>query len=221
MSTLDHYTWCCIQTLSIANRTVVIASFTSGGIRILLDTIWVKAGKALELPSETTAIVAASEDLLARVIHQVDAVSRAAHLLEGRYHRWGRLGELTHAVSAFLHLFVFFMLLTSLSNVVRLGSALRVRANYFPACVHRATNSVLRHAFSCLFCDLLVVIVPNVQVNLTLLYFHYIAAAARHKVRIVRHKLRLDDLFELLIVLAHVFTELPVVNLLLAVSFGA
>jgi hypothetical protein len=91
----------------------------------------VKAGKALELPSETTAIVAASEDLLARVIHQVDAVSRAAHLLEGMYHRWGRLGELTHAVSAFLHLFVFFMLLTSLSNVVRLGSALRIRAEFF------------------------------------------------------------------------------------------
>ena len=222
VSALDLYTWCYIQTLGIANRTVVFARFASGGIRrIFLDTIWVKTGKALDLPSETTAIVAASENLLARVVHQVDAVSRAAHLLEGRYHRWGCMGELSLAVSAFLHLFVFFMLQTSLSSVKRLSSALRVRAEYLATSGHRATNSVLRHAFSCLFCDWLAVVVPNVQVHLTLLYFHYIAAAARDKVWILGHKLGLDDLFEFLIVLAHVVTKLPVLDLLLAVSFGA
>ena len=113
------------------------------------------------------------------------------------------------------------MLLTSLSYVIRLSSALRVCAEYFPTICHRATNSVLRHPFSCLFCDWLVVVIPNVQVDLALLYFHYIAAAARYKVWIIGHKLGLDDLFEFLIVLAHVVTELPVLDLLLAVSFGA
>jgi len=113
------------------------------------------------------------------------------------------------------------MLLASLSSVIRLGSALRVCTEYFSTRSHRATNSVLCHAFSCLFCDWLVVVVPYVQVNLALLYFHYIAAAARYKVWILGHKLCLDDLFQFLIVLPHVVTELPVLDLLLAVSFGA
>jgi hypothetical protein len=46
----------------------------------------VKAGKTFEFPSETTAIVAACEDFLAGIVHQVDAVSGAANLLEGRHH---------------------------------------------------------------------------------------------------------------------------------------
>ena len=113
------------------------------------------------------------------------------------------------------------MLLTSLSNVIGLSAALRVDAEYFATRSHRATNSVLRHPLSCLLCDWLVIFVPNVQVNLALLYFHYISAAARYKVWILGHKLCLDDLLELLIVLTHVVTELPVLDLLLAVSFGA
>jgi hypothetical protein len=65
VSALDHYTWCCIQTFSIANRAVFIAIFFSRGIWVLLHAIWVKTGKTFEFPSETTAIVAASEDFLA------------------------------------------------------------------------------------------------------------------------------------------------------------
>jgi hypothetical protein len=87
-SNLAHDTWCYIQSFRIANRAVVIPSFASRGIRILLNAILVKTGKTFELPSETTAIVAASEDFLAGIVHQVDAVSGAAHLLEGRHHRW-------------------------------------------------------------------------------------------------------------------------------------
>lgn len=88
VSTLDHDTWCYIQSFRIANRAVVIPSFASCGIRILLNAIWVKAGKTFELASETTAIVAASEDFLTGIVHQVDAVSGATHFLEGRHHRW-------------------------------------------------------------------------------------------------------------------------------------
>jgi hypothetical protein len=221
VSALDHYTWCYVQSFRIANCAVVFAIFASRGIRVLLDAIWVKAGKTFELPSEATAIVAASEDLLAGIVHQGDAVRRAAHLLECRSHRWRWLCELTHAVSAFFHFFVFFMLLTSLPSVIRLGSTLRVCAENFPTRSQRATNSVLSHAFSCLFGDWLVVVIPDIQVNLALYYFHYIAAAARYEVWILGHKLCLDDLFELLIVPAHVVTELPVLDLLPAVNFGA
>jgi hypothetical protein len=39
--------------------------FFSRGIWVLLHAIWVKTGKTFEFPSETTAIVAASEDFLA------------------------------------------------------------------------------------------------------------------------------------------------------------
>jgi hypothetical protein len=74
MSALDHYTWCCIQSFRIANRAVVIAIFASCGIWVLLYAIWVKAGKTLELPFETTAIVATIEDLFAGIIHQGKAV---------------------------------------------------------------------------------------------------------------------------------------------------
>ena len=87
VSTLDHDTWCNIKTINVANRAVVIPSFASRGFRVLRHTIWVKAGKTFEFPSETTAIVAACEDFLAGIVHQVDAVSGAANLLEGRHHR--------------------------------------------------------------------------------------------------------------------------------------
>ena len=113
------------------------------------------------------------------------------------------------------------MLLTSLPSVIRLGSTLRVCAENFPTRSQRATNSVLSHAFSCLFGDWLVVVIPDIQVNLALYYFHYIAAAARYEVWILGHKLCLDDLFEFLIVPAHVVTELPVLDLLPAVNFWA
>jgi len=86
VSALDHYTWCCIQTFSIANRAVVIAIFASRGIRVLPNTIWVKAGKTFKFPSETTAIVAACEDILAGIVHQGNAVRRAAYFFECRSH---------------------------------------------------------------------------------------------------------------------------------------
>jgi len=113
------------------------------------------------------------------------------------------------------------MLLASFPSVIRLGSALRVCAENFSTRSQWATNSVLSHAFSCLFCDWLVIVIPDIQVNLALNYFHYIAAAARYEVRIFCHELCLDDLFEFLIVPAHVVTELPVLDLLPAVNFGA
>lgn len=86
MSALDHYTWSCIQSISIANRAVVLPSFASGGIRVLRHAIWVKAGNTFELPSEATAIVAAREDLIAGIVHQGNAVGRATHFLECRGH---------------------------------------------------------------------------------------------------------------------------------------
>ena len=162
MSALDHHTWSYIQNFSIAIWAVVIPSFTSRGFLVILYAIWVKTGKTIEFPSETTAIVAACEDFLAGIVHQVDAVSGAANLLEGRHHRRWRLCELAHAISAFFHFFVFFMLLASLSYVIRLSSTLRVCAVCFPTRIYRATNSVLRHAFSWLFCDWFIIIVPKI-----------------------------------------------------------
>lgn len=87
VSTLDHHAWCNIQSFRIAYGAVIFPSFASCVIRVLLHAIWVKAGKTLKLPFKATAIVAAREDLLAGVVHQGDAVSRSAHLLESWYHR--------------------------------------------------------------------------------------------------------------------------------------
>lgn len=106
------------------------------------------------------------------------------------------------------------MLLASFSIVIGLSTALWVGAEYLTTVPDRAADSIFSHAFSCFSSYRLVIIVSGIQVNITLNYFHDIAAAARNEIRILSHKLGLNDFLKLLIIFAHVITELPVLNLL-------
>lgn len=128
--------------------------------------------------SEATAKVAASMDLVAAIVHQVDAVGGATNFFKSWKHGWRGQGEFAHAISALFHFLKFFVLLASLAIVVRLCATLRICAENFPAILHWATNSIFGHAFCCISGNGLVIIVSCIHINFSLYNFHSITAAA-------------------------------------------
>ena len=111
------------------------------------------------------------------------------------------------------------MLLACLSCVIRFRTALWVGAENLTTVCQRATNSILGHAFGSFFCQRFVVIISCIHIDLALDDFHHVAATARYKVRILGHKLSLNNFLKLLVVLPHVFAELPVLDLFFAIPF--
>ena len=131
------------------------------------------------------------------------------------------MSQLTHAKSAFLHLFKLLMLLASFSIMIWLSTALRVGAENFTTVANRATNSIFSHAFSCFSRYWFVIIIPGIHVNISLNDFHDIAAATRNKIWVFSHELGLNNFLNLFIIFVHVIAELPILDLLPASLFRA
>ena len=113
------------------------------------------------------------------------------------------------------------MLLASLPRMIRLGPALWVCTENFPAVCQWAANTVPAHALCGLSSDRCSIIVLLVQIDLALNDLHHVAATASNQVRVLCHELSLDEFFEFFIVTAHVFSQFPVLQWHVTPKFGA
>ncbi len=106
------------------------------------------------------------------------------------------------------------MLLASFSIVIGFSTALRIGAENLATVANRAADSIFSHAFSCLSSYRFVIIISGIHVNIALNDFHHIATATRYEIRVFSHELCLNNFLNLLIILAHVVAELPILDLL-------
>ena len=209
-----------VKSFNLADCAVVIACLSQSECFVLFDTVFIKAREALGLSADSIAIVSASKDLVTRMGHEVHAVGRAAHLSESRFHRWWRLCQLGGAETALLSLLEVFVLLASLSWVIRLGTTLGVSAEVLIALV--ASQSIPSHEFSYLLADWVSINIFLIHVYLSLNHLHYVPTAASNQTVSRCNKLVGDQFLQVLILIfIHEFLDFKVLHRIPAVCLRA
>lgn len=141
------------------------------------DAIWDKTRHAFDLSFGAAAKVAARQELIAGLLHQLETLFLSADILECRHHTRRRFFEFLTAKSASLSL----ILLAGFSNVVRLRIALSTK-DFF---AFITTNPVISHVLSSYIRERLPLIVFLAFDDLTRFKHHDISATAKNKVRVL------------------------------------